>query len=121
MGIFDKNKLPLPAAIQGEEQPARDINFSSVRDYMVGLSDEDFAKATKVVSICRSYNKQVCEALGVDCEPTSFIEPAENPGADMSDSFLDDEMESAFLDDVGDVPEPKPKAKLKKKAAKSKK
>ncbi len=113
MGLFGKDKRSnVPEMVLDDEQPIGEAaNYNTVIDYLVGLSKEDYEKVGKVAVIYREANLEACAALGVDCEPTSFITApkAEMPEEDEVDEMLDDELAAAFLED-----EPKPTKKKRK-------
>jgi hypothetical protein len=127
MGIFGKKKREeLPADVrtaadamadeQLEDQPA---NYSTVLDWLLGLSEKDYKKMGTVVDIYRKANADTAKALGIKTEPTSFLPHADNTEAvpqDVNhlspnsapdtkadeaaiDDFLNDELDSAFLAD----------------------
>ena len=66
-GLFGKRKkgapelMPIPAAFQPEDP----VNYNSVLDYVVGLSDKDYKKLTASAEIYRDANKKVAKLLGI--------------------------------------------------------
>jgi len=115
VGLLDKFKgeskpkvLPeIPAAMQPEDP----VNYNSVLDYLVGLSDKDYKKMTGSAEIYRKANKEVARLIGVKDEPTTSI-TTEKP--ELSDDELDDmlnapagELAAAFIED--DIQTVKPK------------
>lgn len=117
MGILDKfrskgeaHPLPqIPAAMQPEDP----VNYNSVLDYLVGLSDDDYKKMTRSAEIYRKANKDVAKVIGIEDEPTTAI-TTEKP--QVSDDELDemlnapaDELAAAFIED--EIPAAKPKKK----------
>lgn len=115
MGLLDKFKgeskpkvLPeIPAAMQPEDP----VNYNSVLDYLVGLSDKDYKKMTGSAEIYRKANKEVARLIGVKDEPTTSI-TTEKP--ELSDDELDSmlnapagDLAAAFIED--DVQTQKPK------------
>lgn len=113
-GIFGKRKkgasepVSIPAALQPEDP----VNYNSVLDYLVGLSDKDYKTITASAEIYRKANKEVAKLLGIKDEPTTTIK-TEKPviSDDEMDDLLEadpDELRQAFLDD-----DPTPKAKKK--------
>lgn len=111
-GLFNKNKqsdktkVSLPEAMQQEDL----INYNSVLDYLVGLSDKDYRKMTASSDIYRKANKEVAKVIGVKDEPTTSI--AQKPivtDADL-DNMLDadkDDLVAAFIDEAPISPPPK--------------
>lgn len=123
MGLFgkDKKQHELPPLFRDDEldglAPEATVDFNGVVDYLVGLSDEDYKKLQNYVVVYRHAAKAGAEALGIENEPTTFINPPEAPTVadstfaddngkikvpvkdDEDDLLLDDELEAAFLED----------------------
>jgi len=130
MGLFNKKKREeLPADIRRAadalataqeifEQQDVPTNYSTVLNWMFGLSDKEFAKMGKVVEIYRKANSDTAKALGIKTEPTSFLPQPDNTetvpqdvnhlspnsapvkdSEDELDDFLNDDLDSAFLAD----------------------
>lgn len=121
MGILDRFKSNKPARVPAELPPAMQpedpVNYNSVLDYLVGLSDKDYKKMTGSAEIYRKANKDVAKLIGIKDEPTTAI-TTERP--EITDDQLDDmpntppdELAAAFIDD-----EPAPKAKKKQSTEK---
>lgn len=91
------------------------VNYESVVEFLTGLSDQDYAHIGKVVKIYRKADKDVANYLGVENEPTTFINPPEPPT--LADStFTDDDGRINLLDDdteLGNFLEDEPPAKVK--------
>lgn len=115
MDIFKrKNKRELPPLLMGDDlefTPAQP-DYSAVLDWLVGLSDEDYVKVTKVAEIHRKAYQEAAGVLGDPNEPTSFIHPPEPLEAPTNFLDDDDDISSALIED-----EPK-KTKVKVKDAK---
>lgn len=114
-GLFGKRNrvasepVSIPASMQSEDP----VNYNSVLDYMVGLSDKDYRKMTGSAEIYRKANKEVAKLIGVKDEPTTSIN-TEKPelGEDELDQMLNadpEQLRQAFIDDA-------PKAPAAKKA-----
>lgn len=114
-GLFSKRKkgasepVSIPAALQPEDP----VNYNSVLDYVVGLSDKDYKKLTASAEIYREANKKVAKLLGIKDEPTTAIN-TDKPelGEEELDEMLNadpDQLKQAFIDDA-------PKAPAAKKA-----
>lgn len=112
-GLFGKRKassgepVSIPAAMQAEDP----VNYNSVLDYIVGLSDKDYKKMTASAEIYRDANKKVAKLLGIKDEPTTTIS-TEKPeiGDDELDAMLSaqpGELAAAFIDDAPASPKPK--------------
>jgi len=112
-GLFGKRKRGAtePVTIPASMQPEDPVNYNSVLDYVVGLSDKDYKKLTASAEIYREANKKVAKLLGIKDEPTTTIS-TEKP--DTTDDELDamlaanpDELAAAFIDDAPVTPKPK--------------
>lgn len=118
-GLKKKAERP-PVVIPEAMKPEDPVNYNSVLDYLVGLSDKDYKKMTGSVDIYREANKKVAKLIGVKDEPTTSI-TTERP--ELSDDDLDTllaadgkELAAAFIeDDNHPAPKPtKPQATAKK-------
>lgn len=85
------------------------VNYNSVLDYLVGLSQDDFKKMTKSAEIYRKANRDVAGLIGVEDEPTTSIQTSQ---PELEDEDLDnllnankDDLTAAFLED--ELPESK--------------
>ena len=112
-GLFGKRKkvatepVSIPASMQAEDP----VNYNSVLDYVVGLSEKDYKKLTASAEIYRDANKKVANLLGIKDEPTTTIS-IEKPeiGDDELDAMLSaqpGELAAAFIDDAPTGPKPK--------------
>jgi len=103
---FFKNQKQEPEEILVDEF-ARPIdppvNYNSVVDYLVGLSDEDYKKVCEIVPIYREANAKTAAVLEIENEPTSAIYAPEEPEAPepATGTMLDedDDLSLAFLED----------------------
>ena len=94
-----KKKKELPAILQ----PENPVNYNSVLDYMIGLSDKDYKKLTASADVYRKANKDVAKIVGIKDEPTHSLMP-EKPTEEQIDKDLDTlldepDLSTAFLDD----------------------
>lgn len=112
-GLFGKRNLVLaePVTIPAALQPEDPVNYNSVLDYVVGLSDKDYKTMTASAEIYRDANKKVAKLLGIKDEPTTTIS-TERPeiGDDELDAMLAAEpgdLAAAFIDDAPVSPKPK--------------
>lgn len=106
MGILDnfKRKADKPQiAIPEAMKPQDPVNYNSVLDYLVGLSQDDFKKMTRSAEIYRKANKDAANLIGVEDEPITSISTEKQ---EVSDDELDamlaadkDELATAFLED----------------------
>lgn len=118
-GIGKKKDRPvvvIPEAMKAEDP----VNYNSVLDYLVGLSDKDYKKMTGSVEIYRDANKKVAKLIGIKDEPTTSISTARPEVTDEDlDNLLASDMKdlaTAFIeDDMTPAPKPtKPQATNKK-------
>jgi len=87
----EKTRLnQLPDALTAK--PVDPVNYNSVLDYLVGLSEVDYDKMCKVTGIYREANSKAAEVLGVADQPTTILK-------DDSHVHTDDEIDTA-LDQV---------------------
>lgn len=120
MGIFDRKSKQdaLPPLWSAQElQELGQVDYNSVLDYLVGLSDKDYETVLKVSEIYRHANEKANSVLGLPAEPTTFIHPPlppANAAAEAKGNFLDDE------DDIAPFLEDKPKRKPAKKVTRAK-
>lgn len=112
-GLFSKRKKGVgePVSVPASMQPEDPVNYNSVLDYVVGLSDKDYKKLTASAEIYRDANKKVAKLLGIKDEPTTTIS-TEKPeiGDDELDAMLSaqpGELAAAFIDDAPVSPKPK--------------
>lgn len=96
MGLMEKvfgarhvpKAVELPAILQKEDP----VNYNSVSDYLIGLSDKDYKKIVASVDVYRKANKDVAKIVGIKDEPTHALMP-ETPTEDEVDSQLDGLLE----------------------------
>lgn len=119
-GLFNRKKGNRePVVIPEALMPDDPVNYNSVLDYLVGLSDKDYKKMTGSVDIYREANKKVAKLIGVKDEPTTSIS-TEKP--ELKDEEMDDllnadpaDLTAAFIDDAPKTPAPKKKQSTEKK------
>lgn len=80
-----KKPVELPQVLTEQENP---VNYNTVLDYLVGLSQREYEKILKVSSIYRKANKDAAKILGVKDEPTVTLKE-EKPTDDQIDDALD--------------------------------
>lgn len=93
--MFGKRKRELPPLISDEEiDRMTDVNYNTVLEWLVGLSDQDFDKVCKISTIYRQADKDAAQELEMPNEPVTFIHPPE-PVSDepnlLDDLLMDDE------------------------------
>ena len=103
----DASKVVMPAGLQPEDP----VNYNSVLDYLVGLSDKDYSRVTRSAEIYRKANKEVAKVIGVKDEPTTSIatDKPEVTDEDLDNMLLagKEELTMAFLEDGPEAPKPK--------------
>jgi hypothetical protein len=84
-----KHKQVLPPLFTDDELTSLTTNYNGVIDFLTGLSDEDYKRTVEVAEIYRKAETEAAKALGIEKQPTAFINPPAEPEA--PGSFLDDE------------------------------
>ena len=120
-GLFGKRKKVAtePVSIPAAMQPEDPVNYNSVLDYVVGLSDKDYKTMTASAEIYREANKKVAKLLGIKDEPTTTIK---NDKPELGEEELDamlaadpKDLQAAFLDDAPKAPAAKKKQASERK------
>lgn len=108
MELFKRKLRTVPPIWHTGDQPEfipAQPNFESVLEWLVGLSEDDYIKVTKVAEINRKAYADSQAALGEVPEPSTFIKepmpPMVAPGNFLDD---DDELSTAFIED--ELPQP---------------
>lgn len=114
-----KKKPTIPVEIPEAMKPEDPVNYNSVLDYLVGLSDKDYKKVTGSAEIYRRANKEVAKLIGVKDEPTTAIvtEKPELTDAELN-TMLDADpiaLTQAFIDDAPGQDKPKKTQSTNKK------
>lgn len=86
--IFGSKREPQQVDIPAIMQPEDPVNYNSVLDYLVGLSDKDYKKMMGSADIYRKANKEVAKIVGIKDEPTHTLLP-EKPTDEQIDAELD--------------------------------
>lgn len=90
--IFGKKREAVPVELPAILQPEDPVNYTSVSEYLIGLSDKDYKKIVASIDIYRKANKDVAKIVGIKDEPTHTLIP-EQPSEDDVDSQLDGLLE----------------------------
>lgn len=108
MKLFSNSKQPAATLVSELDEQLPEVNHNTVLDYMLELSDEDYDKLLKVAAVYRKANKQAAEIMGVEGVAATAEETpaADDPEAEIDD-FLNDELETAFLEDEPKQPKSK--------------
>lgn len=88
-----KKRVKEPTELPTVLQPEDPVNYSSVLDYLVGLSKDDYQKMIKVTGVYRDANHKAAGILDVEDQPTSTLKTDE-PTDDEVDSVLDGMLEA---------------------------
>lgn len=102
MSLFRNKKPNLPDLISAADFDEV-ANYESALSYLIGLSDDDYAKVCKVAEIHRKSYQEAAAVLGEPNEPTTFIKLPE-------DSVLDPATAESIADTLLET-EPKPRGK----------
>lgn len=102
----------LPALLE----PKDPVNYDSVLDWMVGLSETDYKRMCQVITIYRDADTRAAVKLGVPITPTAHIKPKKLTGKQI-DSGLDDLLETNTRDLRAAVKNHRPKSKRRKASA----
>lgn len=116
MGIKDKlfgsKREPQAVEIPAILQPDDPVNYNSVLDWLLGLSDKDYKTMLDVVQVYREAGKTTAKLLKIKDQPTTELLPAK-PTEDEVDTQLDgllethpDDLRAAIM---SDTPAEKPK------------
>jgi len=118
MGLRDKmfgkrqaKAVVLPALLE----PVDPVNFDSVVDWMIGLSEAERKQVDQVITIYRDANTKAADALGVPEKPTTFIKPKKltNKQIDQGlDALLDTDLEDLKAAMSKDTPAKKSSRKV---------
>ncbi len=64
MGLFGRKDRDLPELLT-EEEIASVVTYDTALEYLVGLSDKDYAKMLRIAAVHRSANKTESKILGI--------------------------------------------------------
>lgn len=93
----EKRPVELPKLVTQEQNP---VNYDSVLDYLVGLSEEDYKKMCKVTGIYREANKKAATVLNVEDQPTSSLVEDK-----LTDDEIEDGLDALLIADTDDLKE----------------
>lgn len=115
MGKRDAKPVTLPEVLEPEDP----VNYDSVLDWMIGLSESDYKLMRQVITIYRDANDKAAKALGIENTPTTQLRRIQ-----LTDKQIDDGLDSLLETDPKDlkaaIAAEKPKAKPKKAQSPSK-
>ena len=91
--LFGKRREPQPVEIPAILQPEDPVNYNSVLDWLLGLSDKDYKTMLEVVNVYRDAGKTTAKLLKIKDQPTTELLPSK-PTEEEVDSQLDDLLET---------------------------
>lgn len=122
MGLREKvfgSRQAKPVDLPAILEPVDPVNYDSVLDWMLGLSDKDYKTMLDVVNIYREANKKAAGVLGVKDQPTTTIKLPK-----LSDKQIDQDLDALLETDPRDlkaaIVAEKPKTAPKKSQSPSK-
>lgn len=119
--IFKAKREPQPVELPTILQPEDPVNYNSVLDWLLGLSDKDYKTMLEVVQVYRDAGKTTAKLLKIKDMPTTELLPTK-PSDEQIDSELDDLLETHPEDLKAAIMNEQPAEKPKKQhAPKSKK
>lgn len=108
--LFGKRE-PRPVKLPAILEPEDPVNFDSVVDWMIGLSEAERKQVDQVITIYRDANTKAAAALGVPEKPTTFIKPKK-----LTNKQIDEGLDGLLETDPKDL-----RAAIEKEPAKTKK
>lgn len=117
--VFGVKREPQPVEIPTILQPEDPVNYNSVLDWLLGLSDKDYKTMLEVVQVYRDAGKTTAKLLKIKDAPTTELLPTA-PSEEQVDKELDlllethpDDLKAAIENE-----QPKPKKTTKAKTVK---
>lgn len=108
--IFGKKREPQKVEIPAIMQPEDPVNYNSVLDWLLGLSDKDYKTMQEVVNVYRDAGKTTAKLLKIKDQPTTALLPTA-PSEEQIDSELDgllethpDDLRAAFEAESAEEP-----------------
>lgn len=108
--IFGKKREPQPVEIPTILQPEDPVNYNSVLDWLLGLSDKDYKTMLEVVQVYRDAGKTTAKLLKIKDTPTTELLPTA-PSEEQVDKELDLLLETHPDDLKAAIENEQPKAK----------
>jgi hypothetical protein len=119
--LFGKQREPQAVEIPAILQPEDPVNYNSVLDWLLGLSDKDYKTMLEVVQVYREAGKTTAKLLKIKDQPSTVLLPTA-PSEEQIDADLDtmlnthpDDLTAAFLADDDKPVEKKKSTKQKVK------
>lgn len=119
--LFGKQREPQAVEIPAILQPEDPVNYNSVLDWLLGLSDKDYKTMLEVVQVYREAGKTTAKLLKIKDQPSTVLLPT-TPSEEQIDADLDtmlnthpDDLAAAFLADDEKTADKKKSTKQKVK------
>lgn len=103
--LFGKQREPQPVELPAILQPDDPVNYNSVLDWLLGLSDKDYKTMQDVVQVYREAGKTTAKLLKIKDQPTTALLPTvqseEQIDADL-DGLLEthpDDLKAAIINE----------------------
>lgn len=91
--IFGSKRVPQQVEIPAIMQPEDPVNYNTVLDWLLGLSDKDYKTMLDVVNVYREAGKTTAKLLKIKDQPTTALLPTA-PSDEQIDSELDGLLET---------------------------
>jgi hypothetical protein len=121
MGLRDKfiKRQPQPVVLPEVLEPVDPVNYDSVLDWMIGLSEADYKVMCEVITIYRDANDKAAAAHGIKNQPTTKLKMPKLTNKQIEDG-LDSLLETHPADLKAAIAAEKPKTTKKKVQSPSK-
>jgi hypothetical protein len=114
--FFGSKREPQPVEIPAILQPDDPVNYNSVLDWLLGLSDKDYKTMLDVVQVYREAGKTTAKLLKIKDQPSTVLLPTA-PSEEQVDAELDGLLETHPDDLKAAIMSEQPTDKPKKKQA----
>lgn len=91
--IFGKRREPKQVTIPAIMQPENPVNYDTVLDWLLGLSDKDYKTMQEVVNVYREAGKTTAKLLKIKDTPSTELLPSK-PTDDEVEAQLDGLLET---------------------------
>lgn len=91
--LFGKQREPQAVEIPAILQPDDPVNYNSVLDWLLGLSDKDYKTMLDVVQVYREAGKTTAKLLKIKDQPSTVLLPVA-PSEEQIDAELDGLLET---------------------------
>lgn len=114
--LFGKQREPQAVELPAILQPDDPVNYNSVLDWLLGLSDKDYKTMLDVVQVYREAGKTTAKLLKIKDQPSTVLLPTA-PSEEQVDAELDTLLETHPDDLKAAIMSEQPADKPKKKQA----